>query len=359
MTDKASVLTRENSLILRGVAILFIMLHNFLHVDMLGFTGDNEMSFSIENALGFFNAISNGKSILAESLSHLGWIGVPVFVFLTGYGVALTPLSSYGTKAIDYIKRHYLKLLALMLPAVVFFAGVDILKGNVWPGLLKRFSYLTMLTNFAYPYIKCSPGVYWYFDLTFQFYLLWAICGKRMNGKNLLIWSVVLLFALFAFCAYAPSDARFIFRVCFTGWFPVFAIGVWIGKRNNEDDLKPKSIWLELMLCVALLGLILLASKWMITWIFIPIVALGWFIVIGLLLMRTRYLSEVFRWMGKYSACIFVCHPIARTIVFNTIYHHCSNLLGIVLAYLVLSIIIALLYNIVYQWFLEKKGLRI
>ena len=91
MSDKSSLLTRDNSLILRGVAILFIVLHNFLHFDCFGFTGENEMAFSSEKAIEFLGTIINGSSILGEFFSHLGWIGVPVFVFLTGYGVALTP----------------------------------------------------------------------------------------------------------------------------------------------------------------------------------------------------------------------------------------------------------------------------
>ena len=64
MNSKTSILTRENSLVLRGVAILFIMLHNFLHFDIWGFTGENEMAFSSVNAVGFFNAITDGSSVL-------------------------------------------------------------------------------------------------------------------------------------------------------------------------------------------------------------------------------------------------------------------------------------------------------
>jgi len=352
MLDKQNLLSRDNSMILRGVAILFIMLHNFLHLQMWGFTGENEMAFSSENAVGFFNAIFKGSSIFGEFLSHLGWFGVPVFVFLTGFGVALS--SSKNSKPAECIKRNYLKLFALMLPAVLFFAGIDILKGDVWPGLAKRFSYLTMLVNFAYPFLNCNPGVYWYFGLTFQFYLLWAFLGKRMNGKNMLIWSIVLLGILLGLSAYETPNALSIFRHCFTGWFPVFAIGVWMGLRKNQEDLKPKSVWVELLLLVALLGLILLMSRWLVTWIFVPILALAWFVVIGLLLMRTRYLSEVFRWIGKYSACIFVCHPIARTIVLNAVNPRFPNLIANVIIYIVLTIIIALLYDKLYQWLLKK-----
>ncbi|MCR4966169.1 MAG: acyltransferase [Bacteroidales bacterium] len=352
ISDKTSLLTRDNSLILRGVAILFIVLHNFLHLGCFGFTGENEMSFSSENAAGFSNAISQGSSIIGEFISHLGWIGVPVFVFLTGYGVALA--SSQKLKPLIYVKRNYLKLLALILPAVIFFAAYDIYLGEIWPRLLKRFSYLTMLVNFAYPYVRCSPGVYWYFGLTFQFYLLWAIVGKRMNSRALLIWSIVLLGALCALCVYGPPEALSIFRHCFTGWFPVFALGVWLGVRKKQEDLTPKSVWIELVLLVVLLGLILLMSRWMITWIFVPIIALAWFIIIGLLLMRTCYLSKAFRWVGKYSACIFVCHPIARLIVLKTLYHHYSNNVVNVLVYVALSVMMAILYDKIYHWLLSK-----
>lgn len=242
-----------------------------------------------------------------------------------------------------------------MLPAVLFFAGIDILKGDIWPGLLKRFSYLTLLTNFAYPYLVCNPGVYWYFGLTFQFYMVWALLGKRLNGKNLLIWSIVLLCLLYGFsaCMGAP-DAMSIFRHCFTGWFPVFAIGVWLGMKKNDDILKPKSIWCELLLLVILLGLILLMSRWMETWIFIPIIALAWFMVIGLLLIRTHYLSNAFRWIGKYSACIFVCHPIARYLELKFLEPHISYLIINIVIYVALTVIVALLYNFIYQWLLKK-----
>lgn len=352
MDQQNRLLSRNNSLVLRGVAICFIVLHNFLHVGIIfSFTGENEMSFSSVKANNFFNMIAEGSNVICEFFSHLGWIGVPVFVFLTGYGIALTQPNSCDSFC--FVKRNYLKLLALMLPAVLFFAGGDILKGDIWPGLLKRFSYLIMLPNFAYPFLRCSPGVYWYFGLTFQFYLLWAFLGKRMNQKNLLIWSVLLLCALYVISAYAHPNMLSIFRHCFTGWFPVFAIGVWWGISKNKKVFR-LSFWTELSLFVVLLGLVLLMSKWMVTWLFIPIIALAWFIVIGLLLMRTRYLSEAFRWIGKFSACIFVCHPIARLIVLNTVHHYFTNITVNVLVYLALTIIISLLYNIVFQWLLKK-----
>lgn len=44
------ILTLENSLILRGTAILGIMFHNFLHIKRFGYCSENEMSFIQDKA---------------------------------------------------------------------------------------------------------------------------------------------------------------------------------------------------------------------------------------------------------------------------------------------------------------------
>ncbi len=83
------ILSKESSLVLRGLAILCIMFHNFLHLEIFGFCKENEMSFIEERAEAFFNAFSDDVIMsVFQIVSFLGWIGVPVFVFLTGYGLA-------------------------------------------------------------------------------------------------------------------------------------------------------------------------------------------------------------------------------------------------------------------------------
>lgn len=356
MNNNPHLLSKENSLILRGVAILFIVLHNFLHLTMFHFPEENEMSFSMDKANAFFDSLTGLSGTVNGFFSHLGWIAVPVFVFLTGFGVALRTPPVGGRGVGEFLKKNYIKLFVLMLPAILFFAVGDVLRGDIWPVLLKRATYLTMLANFVYPYVYCLPGVYWYFGFTFQFYLLWALFGRYFNGKNLLIWSVIFLIGLFFFASYGPEDALSIYRHCFTGWFPVFAVGVWMGSRQRDSIENPLlfSVWLEIALVVLLLGLIVLMSRWLVSWLFIPLVALVWFIVIGLLLMRTRFLSSAFRWIGKYAACLFVCHPIARSVVLGFVFPRFSNHVANVFIYLFLSIVFAVVYSFVYKWLLSK-----
>ena len=245
-----------------------------------------------------------------------------------------------------------MKLLVLMLPAVLFYAGIDIIKGDVFPGLLKRFSYLTMLTNFAYPYLRCNPGVYWYFGLTFQFYLLWAIFGKHMSGKNLLLWSIAFILGLYGLCSLTtPSifsvdtaSILSICRHCFTGWFCVFAMGIWFAQSNIMQKIKT-NWWLELIVLVTTGVLMALMNRLLLAWLFVPFIGLAFFMALGMLVQRVKPFKSVFHWLGGISAFIFVCHPIARTIVNGFVAPHIGVLFVNVVLYLLVSIIIALCYR--------------
>ena len=241
-----------------------------------------------------------------------------------------------------------------MLPAILFYVGFDAMRGDVWPEILKRFSYLAMIVNLAYPYLHLSPGVYWYFGLAFQFYLIWILFGQYINGRILIGLSLISLIGLLGVMNYTSPEVILIYKHNFTGWFPVFAIGVYMGMNTSKQSCWTYSIWLELLLLVGLLGCIVIISKWVVTWLFLPIVALAWFLVMGMLLMRSFYLSSLFTWIGKMSACIFVCHPIARTIIFIILFPVCSNLLVNVLAYLALTIMLTLFYDKLFNWLLIK-----
>lgn len=99
------LLSKENSKILRGLGIMAIILHNFSICPQFGLSACNEMSFSIENSMAYFSTFKDGN-IITEFISFLGWTGVPVFVFLTGYGIASAPATAHLSfyKSISYIK---------------------------------------------------------------------------------------------------------------------------------------------------------------------------------------------------------------------------------------------------------------
>ena len=240
-----NILSKENSAIMRGVAILFIMLHNFLHYGSFGFSKENEMSFSAEKQEVFLNAISApDANIFGEFFSFIGWIGVPVFIFLTGYGLAKKYPIGCPFDRRKYLRHNYLKLFCLMFPAILFFLCMDI-KNGMWESFFKHIFSLSMLHGLYYPQLKISPGVYWYFSLAFQFYIFYLIFRKYLTSTVLLLLSTLSLIILYWLCISDFEDVLSIYRHCITGWFPVFALGLYAASSDTPlFCLRPMSFML-------------------------------------------------------------------------------------------------------------------
>ena len=335
------LLTKDNSNVFRGIAIISIMLHNLLHNAKFGFSAENEMSWSFGKWSGFLSAVSEGHTnIMAETLSFIGWIGVPVFIFLTGYG--LSQKHPTVIRGGGFLKNSYLKLLSLIAPALLFFMIRGLCLNMDWIVVLKRVSYLIFVTNFAYPWLECSPGVYWYFGLTFQLYVYYYFCSKYIGNKGLLIISILSLVGMFMLWKMNYSVYFDTYRHCITGWFPCFAIGIWWGGNNH----KVNTSWvMELLGGIMLFALAVVMNISFLSWLFVPIVSLVAFCLIGRLLLRTKYVSLVFKWIGRVSASLFVCHPIVLLFVLS---FQKVSLIGIVAIYLVLSGLMAFLYDKLY-----------
>ncbi len=343
-----NLLSKENSLVLRGMAIMVIMLHNFLHNPQLGFSLENEMSFSQERASFFFNILYSGKLNAYELFSFLGWTGVAIFVFLTGYGVSSLSNECRYTKC-QILKRRYIKLLLLLFPAMLVFVVGDIIEHNLFPAIIKRFLYLTMMVNVVYPWFRCHPGVYWYFSLTFQFYLIYALFAKYLHERNLIIISVLTIIGLGILSSLDCPELLSVYRHCFTGWFIVFAIGVWLGKQKSSIISTEHWILMDVIVFLMAAVLVILMNRYMMTWLLIPVVALVMYLALGLMMMRSSVLMKLFTWIGKLSAAIFVCHPISRLVINRLMLPRVDNILFVVLVYIVVTLIIAMMYDRLYK----------
>lgn len=343
------ILSKENSLILRGLAIMVIMLHNFIHNPQLGFSIENEMSFSKVKADHFWSVFTSDRLNAYELFSFLGWTGVVVFVFLTGYGLAKTAPSKSLSDIPHYLKKRYLKLLALLLPAMLVFTIGDIVQHDIIPTLPKRLTYLTMMANVVYPWVNCPPGVYWYFGLTFQFYLIYAFWGRYFHRGNLIVWSLLSIIGTGILCSLQCPELLSVYKHCFTGWFVVFAIGIWCGQQSEFQMTVNHSFFVDLLLLLITIVLMIVMSNWMLTWLLVPIVALAAYFACGLLIMRSIMLKNVFIWIGGLSASIFVCHPIVRFVINRLMLARVDCLFVVVLTYIVITLIVATLYNTLYK----------
>lgn len=339
---------------MRGLAIMAIMLHNLLHADDFGFTKQNESLYLQARSDAFFDAImSMGTNLFGEVMSFLGWVGVPVFVFLTGYGLARKyPPALNAFNIGRFLKNHYLKLFFLMLPGILFFILLDI-KTGAWTNIAKKVFALTMMSNFDFPRLGIYPAIYWYFGLTFQYYVFYCLARKYLNNATLIVLSVL---TFFGYCLLVALDCNYatkIYKACLTGWFPVFAIGVWMAKNDIVVKVRAYPLWAELCSFIVLSALLLIANARYESWLFVPFIALLWFMAAAMLSARSEVLGKSIGWIGTISAFIFVFHPVAREFFFklNLV---SLNLFVSVLLYILMTFAMAFGFKFVYQRLLRR-----
>ena len=171
-TSAQPLLTRAECNVLRGVAIIGIFLHNFCHW-LSPIVKENEYTFVRHNVDVLNQVLSHPDIYLpVHLLSFFGHYGVPVFLFLSAYGL----VKKYEAPAIpgdgsrvpgrwQFVRYHYLKLLKMMIVGFVAFVLVDAVTSGSWHYTVTQvLAQLVMVNNLLPdPDHQIWPGPYWFF----------------------------------------------------------------------------------------------------------------------------------------------------------------------------------------------------
>lgn len=186
-------ISRDFTTILKGLAIIAIVIHNYPVISS-GNVYCNEMRFSPEITEAFFNELkSPSVTIIGDFFKFIGWLGVPIFVFLSGFGLAKKYSGKGNALSVkEYLSYNYLKLLFLLLPAVIFYLAIFIATKD-WQAVASSLVSLTLFGNVVNHVLPINPPVYWYFGLTWQLYLIYIVIDfisssfsrKRLNATML------------------------------------------------------------------------------------------------------------------------------------------------------------------------------
>ena len=191
---------------MRGLAIIGIFLHNYCH--WLGFAvKENEYTFTMSKASSLMQAISNPDwNLPIHLISFFGHYGVPVFLFLSAYGLVMKyekrgGLAKKQTDVLPFLKHHYLKLFKMMIVGFVAFTMVDAItpgahKYHVVDILGQLFMFNNMMPD---PDHVIWPGPYWFFGLMMQLYIVYRLLLWR-RGDIFPLLLIVACWALQAFC---------------------------------------------------------------------------------------------------------------------------------------------------------------
>ena len=322
-----SLLTRAECNALRGIAILGIFLHNFCHW-LNPVVKENEYQYFQHNVDWFAQCAARVNELFpAHVISFFGHYGVPVFLFLSAYGLEMKYGNGQG-KAPDgrrvmvssFVRYHYLKLFKMMIVGFICFTVVDAMTAGSWHyNVAQIVGQLLMINNFYdQPDRNIWPGPFWFFGLMLQLYVVYRLLLYRRHWG----WTV----GLMAVCTVAqlfmdPEGENLNYwRYNFMGGMLPFGLGLLFARYGNKVMLVNLTFGSFLMSWVVCSFFIVSASGSFYTWVIVPALvcyASVYFIktvsTLPLPWLRVR-ICYVLGWLGNVSAALFVIHPAIRKV---------------------------------------------
>lgn len=341
---KKELLNKTECTALRGLAIMGIVIHNYAHW-MKGMVNENEFTWNVNNCRRMMEVLSQPDELLPVQLfSFLGHYGVPVFLFLSGYGLVKKYEGSQEEVPLgSFVYRSFTKLFSMLFVAFALYIIVDASMPNPHHySLSEVVLQLGMIANLMpNPSFYFHPGPFWYFGVTFQLYLVYRLFLYRYRHWGVLLALVVISWGLQMCCANNMVILDWL-RYNIIGELLPVCLGVWIARTGFLAELR-RRYW-ALAGVVATILVFVMGNSFR-SWLWVPAV-----VVIALVAV-VRCLSEsVRRWLvrlGGISAALFLVHPAVR-IMFITRYQH--DVYTGLLLYLMAAIALAC----VVQWLISN-----
>lgn len=316
----------------RGLAILAIFLHNYSHI-LSGIVTENEYSYVAKHPHQLlYQLLHPTLELPLHLLSFFGHYGVPLFLFLSAYGLekkyaASDKLVSTG----KFIASHYAKLWVMMIIGFLPFLSLDIITADgSRDALANIIPQLTMIsTLFPFKPYMVWPGPYWYFPLMVQVYIVYRLFLFRRTWH----WAVGMLLLcqlaqhLFTNNIYVQMWLRY----NFIGSMLPFVLGLLYARYGRSVSGKQAL----LLLILSSVG-IFLGSFTMPSWLWVP--ALVCIAGLSLMQLLPQAVINPLAWIGSISSAIFISHPLTRRIIIY--YFEDQHYLGLAI-YTVVTILVA------------------
>lgn len=349
---------------MRGVAIIGIALHNYCHW-LPGIIRENEYQFMQKNVDGLSGVLSAPDSNLPlHLLSFFGHYGVPLFLFLSAYGLGLKyerplPQGGYEGKKVGiwpFLSSHFVKLFRMMFAGFAAFLMVYALMPDSHHYTVEQvMAQLTMTINFMpNPDRMIWPGPYWFFGLMMQLYVIYRLLLYRRH------WGVTV--GLTAVCMVAQmlcdpeGETLNYLHYNFIGSMLPFGVGLLTARYGQLMSRRMCAI----MLLPSLYMVYYFATSWQL-WQLAPLAV----VFTAICFVKSLGITDIdsgnplrvayrpLQWVGSVSAAMFVCHPITRKLFIPMSYHG-DTYLGL-LVYAITTIALSWLFNKIISLMANKK----
>ena len=315
------LLTRNECTAMRGIAILAIVLHNYCHF-ISKIVQENEYQFFVSHNEQLWQVISHPDELLPIHLfSFFGHYGVPVFLFLSGYGlVRKYETSDDSCPPVRFVRYNYLKLLRMLIVGFSLFICVDMVTPGRfqfhWDNVIAQLlMYINVLPE---PEKTIWPGIYWFFGLMMELYIVYRLLFYRRSSW-IAVALIVVCWLLQAFCDPEGETLNRLRYNCIGGLLP-FGLGIIAARVRTlrtgsttptDSEYAPYGPILWLLVFIISVALVFAMSFNFHTWLlWIPV-----FIILGTIALvkaMPKWMLSIITWFGSISAAMFVAHPIAR-----------------------------------------------
>ena len=315
------LLTRNECTAMRGIAILAIVLHNYCHF-ISKIVQENEYQFFVSHNEQLWQVISHPDELLPIHLfSFFGHYGVPVFLFLSGYGlVRKYETSDNFCPPVRFVRYSYLKLLRMLFVGFSLFICVDMVTPGRfqfhWDNVIAQLlMYINVLPE---PEKTIWPGIYWFFGLMMELYIVYRLLLYRRSSW-IVVALIVVCWLLQAFCDPEGDTLNRLRYNCIGGMLP-FGLGIIAARVRTlrtgstfptDSEYAPYGPILWLLVFILSVALVFAMSFNFHTWLlWIPV-----FIILGTIALvkaMPKWMLSIVTWFGSISAAMFVAHPIAR-----------------------------------------------
>lgn len=190
---------RRDTVVLRGVGILAIVLHNLYH-SIPKAPLEMEFGFYPDRFARFLDIVVDPRQTFQALFSYLGHFGVQLFIFLSAYGLALTYWNNPPWR--PFVWSRIRKIYPMYFLAVGLWLVLRLIEHrSTFPAFLLENLDELILTTLGIinvvPFYGLPPvGPWWFLPFIVQFYCLWPALARlirRTGSVGLLLLAVLCL----------------------------------------------------------------------------------------------------------------------------------------------------------------------
>lgn len=292
---------------LRCIAIVSIMLHNFAHW-LPDAAPENEFSFSLEHYNYFWDHVF-GWDFLIQLFSFFGHLGVPVFVFLTGYGLAQKYDKMGHLEWKPFLYNHWKKLFTpLIVGTFAYLLVMFVMEGHLVCSVSRIIAQCTMLLTFISP-MHLLPMPYWYLGMTMQLYIIYVLLVHKRTIKSLLLLAIASLIFMACFVNYPQVVVLSKFNCI--GWLAPLLMGIAYSRYQSKFHVE-RGYRLIGTLGITLILIFICGFNYF-TWLLMPLLIV--ILSAGIVRFIPVYLQQKMDSIGKNSLYFLIIHPITRELI--------------------------------------------